>query len=277
MDAEKTTLLERLIELSFPLNLIYKARNSAYTKPIAELILASQSIAERAKNDWTYKSLAEFGEEEFIRAGHIFYADERRDWVNMAIQSFSECVYRQVWYEENEGLIFYVQEDEKFRAAKIGDPSYDFVCRLREEGALGNLYFSTTPKWAHELYLFRPNYEAYCLIWHDYSKLSDPRYAQAKRVKADAVVRETIRLAGLVDTATDSTPTAEVKPLSTNERNTLLTIITALCDYSAIKYQERGAANQIAKLTDEIGAPISDETIRKVLKQIPDALAARKI
>jgi hypothetical protein len=65
------------------------------------------------------------------------------------------------------------------------------------------------------------------------------------------------------------------KPLSTTERNTLLTIIAALCDYSAIKYQERGAAVQIAKMTQEIGAAVNDDTIRTILAKIPNALETR--
>ena len=64
--------------------------------------------------------------------------------------------------------------------------------------------------------------------------------------------------------------------LATKERNTLLTIIAALCDYSAVKHQDRGAAVQIASLTDEIGAPVSDDTVRKVLAKIPNALETRK-
>jgi len=61
----------------------------------------------------------------------------------------------------------------------------------------------------------------------------------------------------------------------TNSRNTLLVIIAALCNYSDIKYQERGAAVQIAKFTDEIGAAVTDDTIRKALAEIPDALGTR--
>lgn len=64
-------------------------------------------------------------------------------------------------------------------------------------------------------------------------------------------------------------------PLKTQERNTLLTIIAALCDYSAIKHQERGAASQIAKMTEEIGASVTDDTVRKVLARIPGALETR--
>jgi hypothetical protein len=65
------------------------------------------------------------------------------------------------------------------------------------------------------------------------------------------------------------------KPLTTTERNSLLSIIAALCDYSAIKHQERGAATQIAKMTDEIGCPVSDETVRRAMEKIPGALESR--
>jgi len=65
------------------------------------------------------------------------------------------------------------------------------------------------------------------------------------------------------------------KGLTATERNTLLTIIAALCDYSAIKPYDRGAANQIAKMTEEIGATVSDDTVRRWLKLIPDALTTR--
>lgn len=66
------------------------------------------------------------------------------------------------------------------------------------------------------------------------------------------------------------------KALKTNERNTLVTIIAALCDYSSIDYKTRGAAQQIANMTEEIGAPITDDTIRKVLSKISDGVERRK-
>lgn len=75
--------------------------------------------------------------------------------------------------------------------------------------------------------------------------------------------------------STDEAQAIVEKPLTTNERNTLLTIIAALCDYSAIKHQERGAATQIAKLTEDIAATVTDDTVRKVLTKIPGALATR--
>lgn len=74
----------------------------------------------------------------------------------------------------------------------------------------------------------------------------------------------------------DSLRALVAKELTVTERNTLLTMIAALCDYSAIKVGDRGAAAQLARLTDEIGAPVSDDTVRRWLKVIPTALSSRK-
>lgn len=75
--------------------------------------------------------------------------------------------------------------------------------------------------------------------------------------------------------AIDEEPTDSKKSASTTERKTLLTIIAALCDYSDINYQERGAANKIANLTEELGAAVSDDTVRRWVRRIPDALESR--
>lgn len=65
------------------------------------------------------------------------------------------------------------------------------------------------------------------------------------------------------------------KPMTSTERDSLLTIIAALCDYSAIDPHARGAASQIAKFTEEFGAPVSDDTVRRALAKMRDALEAR--
>jgi hypothetical protein len=280
MGTEKATLLDRMLENSFPINLLYEARSNRYTQPIADLILASQSILERSQKEWTYKSLAEFGEEEFIRTAHLFYHQER-DWVGEAIRDFSLHVWQLALFEENEGLIFYIQENGKYRVARNGDPAYDFVCRLRDEDSLSDLRFSSTPKWAHELFIFRPNYQAYCLMWHDRSDTSDPNYRQSKKLKAEAVIRETARLAGGIASLMESTDvegtddSADDTPLTAKERNTLLIVIEALCRYTDIKSQERGTASKIAALTHSVGAPVGDDAVRAVLKKIPNALETR--
>jgi len=69
------------------------------------------------------------------------------------------------------------------------------------------------------------------------------------------------------------------KPLSTRERDTLLTIIAALAKAAKVPlddYSKPGkAAGYIEGLTDEFGAHVSKRAIEDHLKKIPDALETR--
>jgi hypothetical protein len=65
------------------------------------------------------------------------------------------------------------------------------------------------------------------------------------------------------------------KPLSTRSRRTLLTIIAALCKKTGVDYQHRGAAKRISIFTEEIGATVTDETVRKIIEDIEDAVETR--
>jgi len=100
-------------------------------------------------------------------------------------------------------------------------------------------------------------------------------YYPAGGLPEDAVI--VVRTAALreFEQTVNGTPTGAEKPLTTTERNSLLTVIAGLCDYSDIKHQERGATTQIANMTEEIGAPVTDDTIRKILAKIPFALERR--
>lgn len=65
------------------------------------------------------------------------------------------------------------------------------------------------------------------------------------------------------------------KPLAPRQRNTLLTIINALCEHSNIDIKSRGTAAQIARMTEEMGTPVGQQTILDLLKEIPDAVETR--
>jgi len=65
------------------------------------------------------------------------------------------------------------------------------------------------------------------------------------------------------------------KALGKRERDTLLTIIAAFCKYESLDPKERGLAAKIAQMTQDLGAPVTDDTIRAVLAQIPDAVESR--
>lgn len=64
--------------------------------------------------------------------------------------------------------------------------------------------------------------------------------------------------------------------LMPKERNTLLTIIAALSAGLDIDYTAKAQAAVIQKLAEQIGVSISLQTIRPILKKIPDAVERRK-
>ena len=65
------------------------------------------------------------------------------------------------------------------------------------------------------------------------------------------------------------------KPLTSKERNSLLVLIGALCKEVDIDPNKRGVAPALVKMTEILGAPLTDDTVRKILKQIEDAVSLR--
>ncbi|WP_172203099.1 hypothetical protein [Niveibacterium sp. COAC-50] len=78
--------------------------------------------------------------------------------------------------------------------------------------------------------------------------------------------------------ARSSPPSASAKSASGSAvvQETLLVLVATLCDYKGIDHKERGAARRIAKMTEEFGVPVSDDTVRRVLERIPNALENRQ-
>jgi hypothetical protein len=67
----------------------------------------------------------------------------------------------------------------------------------------------------------------------------------------------------------------EAKPLSSKERNSLLVLLGAVCKHSDIEPSQRGIATSLVVMTELIGAPLTDDTIRKILNQIEPAIESR--
>jgi hypothetical protein len=65
------------------------------------------------------------------------------------------------------------------------------------------------------------------------------------------------------------------KPLTSKERNSLLVLIGALCKEFGIDPIERGAATPLVAMTETLGAPLTGDTIRKILNQIENAVDLR--
>lgn len=72
----------------------------------------------------------------------------------------------------------------------------------------------------------------------------------------------------------ENTPDTE-KPLTSKERNSLLVLIGALCKEAKIDPSQRGVAASLVLMTEMLGAPLTDDTVRKILNQIEDAVFAR--
>ena len=66
-----------------------------------------------------------------------------------------------------------------------------------------------------------------------------------------------------------SAPIADALHLRPKSRNTLLRLVASLCFGSGINPNERGAASAIAILTEKCGLPIGDDTIRKIIADLP--------
>ena len=101
-------------------------------------------------------------------------------------------------------------------------------------------------------------------------------WLQAQRLEPSPLVREWIEGHGVGGAHGVATAAPEEKPLSTNERNTLLVIIAALCREAKIDYTRPAkAAGMILHTADGMGVKIGETTIERHLKKIPDALETR--
>lgn len=65
------------------------------------------------------------------------------------------------------------------------------------------------------------------------------------------------------------------KPLTSKERNSLLVLIGALCKEVKIDPSKRGVVTSLVTMTESLGAPLSDDTVRKIVKQIEEAVSLR--
>jgi len=88
------------------------------------------------------------------------------------------------------------------------------------------------------------------------------------------LVIRTKELTRFIQSLEEDAPSSE-KPLTSKERNSLLVIIASLCKELDIDYNQRGIARSIQHLTEKLGSPVTDDTIRNVLKQINEAVDVR--
>jgi len=67
----------------------------------------------------------------------------------------------------------------------------------------------------------------------------------------------------------------EEKPLTTNERNSLLVLIATLCKEAKVDWNQRGITASLVAMTSLAGTPLSPDTVLKIVKQIDPAIESR--
>lgn len=106
------------------------------------------------------------------------------------------------------------------------------------------------------------------------NKPKEDNYYPAGGLPEDcALVIRTKEITRFIQSLEDA-PAAE-KPLTSKERNSLLVLIGALCKEVDIDPKQRGVAASLVAMTEVLGAPLTDDTVRKVLSQIDNAVSAR--
>lgn len=114
--------------------------------------------------------------------------------------------------------------------------------------------------------------EGFLQKFQDYKNPNN--YYPAGKLPDDAVF--VVRTDALVSFTENLIPESETAAeLHTKERQSLLLLIAVLANQAGVDLAERGATATIARMTEEFGAAMSEDTVRKYLKQVGDALEAR--
>jgi hypothetical protein len=309
-EKKRSTILEETSKNPQLLASIVEGLKDSHQRYLSAVILGSSELATRRDAHWEFKSLMHFGEEDFARGGsfRVMYGietDDLRDWHRQAARALASEVTRSFLYEEDEGLVLFVRDVSGYRPACKGDSPYDFVKRLYADGNLSDIAIDNPPSWALELFVNKQNLDAYSAIWYDAGYLSDPEYVERKRIKREAVWRETLKRLGRQPflnsiipepckwsslSTSDGAQSASVEPsgevgranspedlpLAGRERNTLLAIIAALCKESKIDFTKAAkAAGLIQGIAATIGVHLGETTIENHLKKIPAAIENR--
>lgn len=177
----------------------------SYFRPLAKLVLDSDRIFERRNDSWKYKSLADFGTENFIQNASFFGTTENEIFETLAIE-YAQSLYSWLYYHE-EGLCFFEgRSSGEFRLIEEGNADLDFALRLAREGLIPSKCVEA-PEWMDRLFLYKPNVDAYKIFWFaEESARDDVLQARRRELRRLAVLRES----GLAaNTENDSAPTSK--------------------------------------------------------------------
>ncbi len=128
---------------------------------------------------------------------------------------------------------------------------------------------------AHDIFMTNPDHgatdtfkPAYFLIWAASKGIDIPWLDWAKE-------QNLVDLSDTVVSRADLGTVVNRSDVGTRERNTLLVVIAALCEECGIDPEQRAITKKVVGLTEKIGAPVSGDTIHKILKSLASAVDSR--
>lgn len=128
---------------------------------------------------------------------------------------------------------------------------------------------------AHEIFMSNPNHgetdtfsPAYFLSWAASKRIDIPWLDWAKE-------QNLVDLSDAIVNRSDFGTVVSRPNLGTRERNTLLVVIAALCEECDIDPKQKSMTKRVVGMTEKIGAPLSDDTIRQILKSLAPAVECR--
>lgn len=145
-----------------------------------------------------------------------------------------------------EKTLVFVKKDKSLMGGKRSEPEVIFFNRKTDESSFRDLLF-----WGDIFTLF-------------------PLSILLSKQGVDSLV------SNLEEFDNSQSQEASKRSLGSKERNTLLVVIAALCKEMEVDWSQRGVATAIQRATETLGAPVSDDTIRKIFIQIDSALESRQ-
>lgn len=191
MPLSRVTILEQIRERVRTLDFLNEAANSPHLGYVAGVILDSLKMKERALSKWVYKPYIEFVEEEFVLRGSPWWMSDTKNWETFLARDFSDRLAIEAYCSvQGFGLTLYVEDGKSgYREAGDSDPDYAFIKRMfvDEKVGLQDLNVSRPPLWAKNLFVYRPNVEAYRAVAFQQPDPNDPDFEAVTALKRKAI------------------------------------------------------------------------------------------
>ena len=187
---ERTSVLKRLLELGISQSQL-KTLAGEYDEFILKLILESDKTVKAMDDPWKYKSLAQWGAEEFSRE-KVFWATlvHGRPHTNLLIEAKKHYSYKIAYlalYIED-GLALYTKTSGgEFVESDEQNEDWKFLNHMIAEHGSGLLHFHTPPRWAQNLYINREDFEIFKCFFFEPDIEDTESLERTRQIKRNAI------------------------------------------------------------------------------------------